>query len=74
MGIETLVIQRFELSRWGAQGIEVRFGRLSIRRDILIVTARLLGLYQSIGDLGIKDGFYDFHMPFAVQERRGNAP
>jgi len=74
VGIKTLVILRFELSRWGAQEIEVRFGRLSIRRYILIATARLLVLFQSIGVLGIKDGFYDFHMPFAVQERRGKAP
>jgi len=37
-------------------------------------TAHLLVLFQSIGVLGIKDGFYDFHMPFAVQERRGKAP
>lgn len=63
----TLAIQMFELLRWGAQGIEAWFGRLSIRRDILIVTARLLGLFRSIGVLRITGGFYDFHMLFAIQ-------
>jgi len=45
----------------------VKFGKLSIRRDILTVIGCLLGLFRSIEVLRNKDGFCDFNMLFVDQ-------